>query len=447
MDSLPSPRRRARRFRALWRCLPLSLIFVLQAVPLPILVGCSGEQTVLFGAGEEDREDAPVVLEDPSLPDAFVGPDPPSIPDLTLPLPLPFRNIGSDTLANHDAVTPLIGAADWAPDGIKPIENPEWVAADAVDPVFLRDSDVIIGVENGREARAYPVKILLHHEIVRTCWIDPGPKGVAVTSLTYCPLVDAGISFIPPTDCGNPKSTGFGVSGLVFNQNLVFYDRSSPTDDRAIYGQMMLGGFDGLSAEMHVTAGEATWGFWKKLYPHTQVMSENVGLSPHPDYRDENHPYVDFWKAGWIWYPEDVEPFDNRLFMKAKIMGTFVGGVQKAYEVTRSPVVLNDMVSGVPIAYWSWPKGGMACVYERTMESNKIGDPGTLTLTFSLRGTKNGLPVFEDEETGTLWNLAGIGIEGRFKGRRMARVPSYKAFWYAWNAHFPETELWKDEGS
>ena len=61
-------------------------------------------------------------------------------------------------------------------------------------------------------------------------------------------------------------------------------------------------------------------------------------------------------------------------------------------------------------------------------------------LTFSLLDRdRNGLPLFEDEETGSLWTFDGIAVRGPLEGTRLAQMVGYRSFWFAWAAFFPET--------
>ena len=101
-------------------------------------------------------------------------------------------------------------------DGIPAIDNPAFVAADKAG--FLSPADRILGLAIGKTARAYPVKILNWHEIVNDS-IDSKPVAV-----TYCPLCGTGIAFN-----GNVRGSDleFGVSGLLYNSDVLLYDRQT----------------------------------------------------------------------------------------------------------------------------------------------------------------------------------------------------------------------------
>ena len=103
------------------------------------------------------------------------------------------------------------------PDGIPSIDNPKFVSvADATK--FLQDSDLVLGVSLNGETRAYPLLILVWHEIV-----NDKVGGIPMT-VTYCPLCFTAQVFNRTID---RKAVEFGTSGKLYNNNLVMYDRLS----------------------------------------------------------------------------------------------------------------------------------------------------------------------------------------------------------------------------
>jgi Protein of unknown function (DUF3179) len=90
-------------------------------------------------------------------------------------------------------------------DGIPAIDEPRFV--DVLRVAFLRDKDIVIGLNINGKARAYPLRILIWHEIVND---TVGGKAVAVT---YCPLCGTAMAF-ERTVAG--KTLSFGVSGLLY---------------------------------------------------------------------------------------------------------------------------------------------------------------------------------------------------------------------------------------
>jgi hypothetical protein len=101
-----------------------------------------------------------------------------------------------------------------AKDGIPALSKPKTIGAKAA--TYLAAGDRVIGVAIGNEARAYPIRILNFHEIVNDVL---GGQPIAVT---YCPLCDSAAVFDRNTPRGLRE---FGVSGLLYNSNVLMYDR------------------------------------------------------------------------------------------------------------------------------------------------------------------------------------------------------------------------------
>ena len=115
--------------------------------------------------------------------------------------------------------TDLFLAGGPPPDGIPPIDRPKFV--DPGDVGWLVDQEPVLSVALRGRVKAYPVRILMWHEIV-----NDRIGGQPVT-VTYCPLCNTGIAFRRPVVDG--ELLDFGTSGRLFNSNLVMYDRQTGT--------------------------------------------------------------------------------------------------------------------------------------------------------------------------------------------------------------------------
>lgn len=146
------------------------------------------------------------------------------------------------------------------PDGIPSIDAPRFVAA---SEARLDPGDMVIGYQHGSEARAYPQRILVHHEIVND---RVGGQNVAIT---YCPLTATAQGF-------ERGSTTLGVSGQLLNSNLVMYDRQSGTLFSQIAATGLRGRYEGRSL-VEVNLIWTTWGRWRAKHPDTRVLSERTG--------------------------------------------------------------------------------------------------------------------------------------------------------------------------
>ncbi len=152
-------------------------------------------------------------------------------------------------------------------DGIPALTNPKFMAAN--EATYLRPKDRIIGFVTAEESRAYPLKILNHHEIVND------QIGVLPVAVTYCPLCDSCAVFDRRTELGERE---FGVSGLLYNSNVLMYDRGGRPE--SLWSQVLTRGISGPAAEKSLRALPlelTTWQDWLSRYPETKVLSPETG--------------------------------------------------------------------------------------------------------------------------------------------------------------------------
>lgn len=205
-------------------------------------------------------------------------------------------------------------------DGIPSIDNPKfWNVEEASS--FLEDDDVVLGLFYEAETRAYPLRILNWHEIVND-WVNGKP-----VLITYCPLCYTGIAFKREIN-GVPAE--FGVSGKLYNNNLLMYNR--PNDkirEESLWsqqlGEAVTGSLTGTKLEQ-IVADTVRWDNWRTKHPDTKVLSNDTGTFRNYDV----NPYGDYeFDNGQIIFPTTSS--DNRLPAKAKIYGVEIDGKFKAY--------------------------------------------------------------------------------------------------------------------
>ena len=214
-------------------------------------------------------------------------------------------------------------------DGIPSIDRPRFVvAADAGR--FLRDRDRILGISRNGVVKAYPIAILNYHEIVND-WF--GDESILVT---YCPLCGTGMAF-EAAIAGEDRV--FGVSGLLYNSDVLLYDRKS----ESLWSQLMLeavaGPLKGKPLKM-VAVSHTTWADWRDRHPETQVLSEDTGF--RRDYAAD--PYPGYGSSRRIMFP--VSSRDRRYHAKERVIGLLVNGRSKAYpfvELERAGGHVEDM--------------------------------------------------------------------------------------------------------
>ncbi|MBI4541157.1 MAG: DUF3179 domain-containing protein [Gemmatimonadetes bacterium] len=308
-------------------------------------------------------------------------------------------------------------------DGIPALTDPPLVPVGHADAEYLRDADRVIGVEIAGATIAVPHNVGWWHEIVN---LSVGGRKIAVT---LCPLTGSSLAF----DRAAVEGAEFGVSGLLFRNNLIMYDRRT---NLSLWPQMMrsarCGPASGVPLPMY-PALEMTWEGWRTLHPDTKVIGERTGLAR--SYRF--YPYGDYERIdnGSTLFP--MPSIDPRRAPKERVLGVPAGGdggiafPYLALEQAGSVVAAEAERDGKPIVvFWEGRRQG-AAAYSRAL--------GGETLSFAVRDGR-----IVDVETGSVWRLDGRAAEGPLKGRQLEPVSeAYVAFWFAWASFQPETKIWE----
>lgn len=307
--------------------------------------------------------------------------------------------------------------------GIPALQNPAFVSAEHPDADYLTDASLVIGLVRGSEARAYPVLILNRHEVVNDVF-----AGERIT-VTYCPFTSTPIVFSRET--GPASGLDFEVSGFLYNSNLILYDLQEQT----LWSQMRMQAIRGRRLGQHLDVLPAyfmNWAAWKRLYPGTRVLSKHTGYGKNYAYNE----YSNYNTSPYIWAPIHHE--DNRLHVKTRVYGMQLGGRQKAYawnKFAEKGILLDTAANGKIIFIWDRNANFAAAYYARTShgETEFILQPGDEMM-------------LQDARTGSLWDMSGLARSGPLAGERLQMVlPAYPAFWFAWAAVWPETELMEND--
>jgi hypothetical protein len=305
------------------------------------------------------------------------------------------------------------------PDGIPSIDNPRFISVQEASK-FLKDSELVLGLKINGDVRAYPLQILVWHEIV-----NDKVGGVPV-AITYCPLCFTNQVFNRTIDDGQ-EIVEFGTSGKLYNSNLVMYDRTSKSLWSQALAEGIVGKYAGTKLQ-RVPFDVAYWKEWKQLYPDSKVLSRDTG-SNRPYGAD---PYGDYYTNSDVLFP--ISNRDDRLGLKEIVVGFENKGQYKAYKLQEieNKKVINDQVNGKPIALFSLHPF-MVRAYDRIVED------GELTLEFEYDADNNRII---DKQTGSEWNFEGMAINGQMKGKLLTRLPYDEGFWFEWIAFHPKTGLY-----
>ncbi|TWT64028.1 DUF3179 domain-containing protein [Rubinisphaera italica] len=218
-------------------------------------------------------------------------------------------------------------------DGIPALTHPEMITVKQA--IYLKAEDRVIGVVIEGQARAYPLAILNYHEIVND---TIGDIPIAVT---YCPLCDSGAVHNRHTPLG---IRNFGVSGLLYNSNVLMYDRGGKPE--SLWSQVKTKGISGPAVNKQLTAipCELTrWGTWIARHPDSLVLSLNTG---HQRNYTRN-PYESYFANQQLMFP--VTPVDNRLPNKERVLGVWIDDIYRAYPeslFTEGQQEISDKIGG-----------------------------------------------------------------------------------------------------
>lgn len=276
-----------------------------------------------------------------------------------------------------DAAVPIdeIRKTGVGRDGIPSIDDPKFVTADGAD--FLRDDDRVIGVYRNGLARAYPIRILDHHEVVNDVF-----DGEAIL-VTYCPLCYTGMVFSAQASDFGLK---FGVSGLLYNSDVLLYDRSTGSLWSQILSTAITGPLKGMKLPA-VPASHTTWRQWRERHPTTTVLSTDTGF--RRNYR--RSPYLDYSRSRALMFP--VKEKNDKFRNKALVLGVRLGTTSRAYP-------FNEL-----------RKNG-ADTFEDVIGDHQV--------------------TIEWSETDDFARVLDDGGE---------ELPSVIAYWFAWYAFHPDTEI------
>lgn len=190
-----------------------------------------------------------------------------------------------------------------ARDCIPSIDNPKYLSAE--DASHIADDELVITLSYNGEYRAYPSSILDHHEIVNdTIAGEP-------LAITWCPLCGSAVGIRRTVA---DEVTEFGVSGVLYNSDLVLYDRKSGTLWDQIEARGIVGSMTGVQLEL-VPVSMSRWAKWRDQHPDTLVLSTDTGF----DYDYSADRYAEYRDSTRLFMP--VSATDERIHAKTVVFG------------------------------------------------------------------------------------------------------------------------------
>lgn len=309
-------------------------------------------------------------------------------------------------------------------DGIPALLNPKMITAN--EATYLSDNSLVVGYKNGTDIRAYAHTILDWHEIIND---KVGSEEIAII---YCPLTGTATTWGRKL---NGVTTTFGVSGLLYNTNVIPYDRLTNSN----WSQMRLDCVNGSLRETKAQvfqSVETTWKTWKVMYPDTKIISTETGFNrnytnyPYGDYRTNHNRFL---------FP--YLPVDERLPNKERVLGVIVPGKIPAAKVYRFDsfddqiVAVQDDFNGIPLIVAGSKTHNFIVAFERKTETSGLLN---FTATDFTQGSQSA--ILKDSE-GNSWNIFGEAVSGPRQGETLKRVSSFIGYWFSWGAFYPAVEI------
>ncbi len=288
----------------------------------------------------------------------------------------------------------LIAAGGLPKDGLRALVEPPVLAGADVAALnstyrgkFLVSTDRVIGVSINGEARAYPLLIMQCHEVANDVL---GGEAIAVT---YNPLCDSVVVFDRAVE---GVALELGVSGLLYNSNLLMYDRRAETGAESLWSQLLASAVAGPAAERSSTlrvlpARLCTWGEWLAEHPHTTVLKPDPAMIRR--YRETN--YQGYFLSSRLLFPVSPPVPPDGPGQKEPVVVVWAGA--KRHAVPFSTIARRAGAGGT----WVAELDGAAFSFRYRRE------PEAVTV---------------------------------FSGPADLPPPAVYAFWFAWHAMHPEDE-------
>jgi len=307
-------------------------------------------------------------------------------------------------------------------DGILALASPPLESIS--DVTYYTSNERVLLYKKGSDIRAYPLSILDWHEI-----INDKISGEDIT-ISYCPLTGTGIGMRGEVQQNNSLTpTTFGVSGLLYNSNLILYDRLTDS----YWSQMRLQCVGGpLVGQQPVFAHlvETTFGTAKMLYPQALIVSNNTGIYdasqyaiyPYGDYRTNNNSLI---------FPISTDV--NRLPRKERVIGIITEQTNRVYRFAsfdNSIKVINDELDGSQIVLAGSKSLDFIAAFKKS-------DAGAV-----MQKTSAAFPAIMEDSNGNIYDIFGEVIEGPDKGAKLYPLKSFMGFWFAFGTFYQGIEIY-----
>ncbi len=297
-------------------------------------------------------------------------------------------------------------------DGIPPLRNPQMINVSEAE--YLRDNDIVFGIEVNGDARAYPKRILAWHEM-----FTDTVGGIAVAGV-YCTLCGTVILYETKID---DHSYELGTSGFLYRSNKLMYDRATQSLWSTLEGEPVIGPLVGKNIRLPYRSVVTTsWGTWKTRHPETSVLSLDTG---HSRNYGEGVAYREYFATDELMF--QVPEIDARLKNKDEILAIRLPEITDKSLAISSKFLIENPVYPATLAGVRF-----------TVFTDRSGAHRAYLTEGLVFKEYDGFFTAVDQEGGA-WELKENEL--RSSNKAMPRIPSYNAFWFGFKAAFPDTEL------
>jgi hypothetical protein len=303
--------------------------------------------------------------------------------------------------------------------GIPPLVYPKTIPA--AEARYLRDNHIVFGIAVNGRARAYPKRILAWHELARD-----RVGGVELT-VVYCTLCG---TVIPYDSVAGGRLRVLGTSGLLYRSNKLMFDEETKGLWSTLDGKPVVGPLVGSDAVLTSRAAvTTTWGEWRRRHPQSDVLSLDTG---HDRDYSEGAAYRDYFATDRLMF--SVPATDTRLSNKAEVL------------VMRLPLG-GGRCQPVAIA--------AAFLAQRAVYQTRLAEHDVVVVTsraganraYSAAGRRFVRTLQEDsvvDDQSVTWRVTEDALVADAEGiAPRPRIAAQRAFWFGWQAQFPDTILIK----
>jgi Protein of unknown function (DUF3179) len=315
-------------------------------------------------------------------------------------------------------------------DGIPPLDHPQFVTFSSANS-WLHDREPVIAVQRHGVAKAYPLQILIWHEIVND---TIGDEPIVVT---FCPLCNSAVAFQRQLD---EHVLDFGTTGRLRHSDLVMWDRQTESWWQQLTGEAIIGTLAG-ERLTPIPASIVSYAAFQQTFPDGRVLSQDTG------FRREygRNPYRGYDASDSMPFLLSGSP-DPRLPPMERVVAITLEGQDKAYpyQVLAEQRVVYDTVGTQTVVVLYNAGTASALDGSRIAASRDVGATGVFlpqldgrVVTLAARGD-----TFIDRETQSTWNILGKAMAGPLAGRQLPPVVHGDHFAFAWLVFKPQTQIY-----